>query len=244
MLLLRYIQQNKILIKFNLIKIKMYEMYDVDINSIQKEVKDFSKKVDNINTDGDLNEVKVRMDELEDEYNELIKNMDECESDLSENNSSSLLNKLSQYKEDLEIARKKLLQKKETWQTKNSYELLKQGQLTGYEKVKAERDVIMDGHKEIDNQGLMVNDIGKLVKDSNKNLSNINNDLNNQGQRINNIQVKTTNMDNTADKTSKIMDKIEKRERTSKIVGIIAIIVVGLADIGILVGKLIKLANK
>ena len=219
-------------------------MYDVDINSIIKEVKDFSKKVNNSNTDGDLNEVKVRMDELEDEYNELIKNMDECESDLSENNSSSLLNKLSQYKEDLEIARKKLLQKKETWQTKNSYELLKQGQLTGYEKVKAERDVIMDGHKEIDNQGLMVNDIGKLVKDSNKNLSNINNDLNNQGQRINNIQVKTTNMDNTADKTSKIMSKIEKRERTSKIVGIIAIIVVGLADIGILVGKLIKLANK
>ena len=219
-------------------------MYDVDINSIIKEVKDFSKKVNNINTDGDLNEVKVRMDELEDEYNELIKNMDECESDLSENNSSSLLNKLSQYKEDLEIARKKLLQKKETWQTKNSYELLKQGQLTGYEKVKAERDVIMEGHKKVDNQGLMVNDIGKLVKDSNKNLSNINNDLNNQGQRINNIQVKTTNMDNTADKTSKIMSKIEKRERTSKVVGIIAIIVVGLADIGILVGKLIKLANK
>ena len=219
-------------------------MYDVDINSIIKEVKDFSKKVNNINTDGDLNEVKVRMDELEDEYNELIKNMDECESDLSENNSSSLLNKLSQYKEDLEIARKKLLQKKETWQTKNSYELLKQGQLTGYEKVKAERDVIMEGHKKVDNQGLLVNDIGKLVKDSNKNLSNINNDLNNQGQRINNIQVKTTNMDNTADKTSKIMSKIEKRERTSKIVGIIAIIVVGLADIGILVGKLIKLANK
>ena len=219
-------------------------MYDVDINSIIKEVKDFSKKVNNINTDGDLNEVKVRMDELEDEYNELIKNMDECESDLSENNSSSLLNKLSQYKEDLEIARKKLLQKKETWQTKNSYELLKQGQLTGYEKVKAERDVIMDGHKEIDNQGLMVNEIKNFVIGSNDNLSNINNDLNNQGQRINNIQVKTTNMDNTADKTSKIMDKIEKRERTSKIVGIIAIIVVGLADIGILVGKLIKLANK
>ena len=219
-------------------------MYDVDINSIIKEVKDFSKKVNNINTDGDLNEVKVRMDELEDEYNELIKNMDECESDLSENNSSSLLNKLSQYKEDLDIARKKLLQKKETWQTKNSYELLKQGQLTGYEKVKAERDVIMDGHKEIDNQGLMVNEIKNFVIGSNDNLSNINNDLNNQVQIINNIQQKTTNMDKTVDKTSKIMSKIEKRERTSKVVGIIAIIVVGLADIGILVGKLIKLANK
>ena len=219
-------------------------MYDVDINSIIKEVKDFSKKVNNINTDGDLNEVKVRMDELEDEYNELIKNMDECESDLSENNSSSLLNKLSQYKEDLDIARKKLLQKKETWQTKNSYELLKQGQLTGYEKVKAERDVIMDGHKEIDNQGLMVNEIKNFVIGSNDNLSNINNDLNNQVQIINNIQEKTTNMDKTVDKTSKIMSKIEKRERTSKVVGIIAIIVVGLADIGILVGKLIKLANK
>ena len=219
-------------------------MYDVDINSIIKEVKDFSKKVNNINTDGDLNEVKVRIKELEDEYNELIKNIDECESDSSENKSSFLVNKLSQYKEDLEIARKKLLQKKETWQTKNSYELLKQGQLTGYEKVKAERDVIMEGHKKVDNQGLLVNDIGKLVKDSNKNLSNINNDLNNQGQRINNIQEKTTNMDKTVDKTSKVMSKIEKRERTSKIVGIIAIIVVGLADIGILVGKLIKLANK
>ena len=219
-------------------------MYDVDINSIIKEVKDFSKKVNNINTDGDLNEVKVRMDELEDEYNELIKNMDECESDLSENNSSSLLNKLSQYKEDLDIARKKLLQKKETWQTKNSYELLKQGQLTGYEKVKAERDVIMDGHKEIDNQGLMVNEIKNFVIGSNDNLSNINNDLNNQVHIINNIQEKTTNMDKTVDKTSKIMSKIEKRERTSKVVGIIAIIVVGLADIGILVGKLIKLANK
>ena len=221
-------------------------MEDDDINSISRDVEKFTRLVNNISTDDDTYQVKSQIEELETMYERIITNMDEFDTDLysSDSNKKPLINKLSEFKSDLEIAKNKLNEKKNVWQNQHNYELLKAGQLTGYEKVKAERDVIMEGHKKVDNQGLMINDIGKMVKDSNKNLSNINNDLNNQGQRINNIQEKTTNMDKTVDKTSKVMSKIEKRERTSKIVGIIAIIVVGLADIGILVGKLIKLANK
>ena len=209
------------------------------VNNIAKEVKEFERQVNNINLEADLSEVQVRIKELEDEYNDLSKKIDECESDLTQD-TGSLLNKLNLYREDLEIAKKKLNKKKETWSSKHSLELLQLGKLKGGERIKAQRDVIMDQHKEIDYQGDMVDGIGKNVKEANQNLININKELNNQGQLINNVQEKTDNMSNTADQTEKVMSTIERRAYWAKVAGVIAIIVVGLADIVILIVKLVK----
>ena len=119
-------------------------------------------------------------------------------------------------------------------------ELLQQGKLKGVERIKAQRDIIMDQHKEIDYQGEIINGIGANVREANNNLTNINKELNNQGNSINNIQEKINNTENTTDKTGHIMSQIEKRAYYAKIAGIIAIIVLGIADIIILIVKLVK----
>ena len=217
-------------------------MDDDDINSISRDVEKFTRLVNNISTDDDTYQVKSQIEELETMYERIITNMDEFDTDLysSDSNKKPLINKLSEFKSDLERAKNKLNEKKNVWQNQHNYELLKAGQLTGYEKVKAERDIIMDQHKETDFQGELIKDIGEKVLDANKNLEGINQELNSQGNQIINVHEKTNNMEGTVDKTGKVMSKIEWRHKCAKVAGLIAIIVCGLADIAILIVKLIK----
>ena len=58
---------------------------------------------------------------------------------------------------------------------------------TSDEKVKAERDVILDQHKDADFQGDMIKDIGNNIKGANNNLVGINADLKQQGEKITNV---------------------------------------------------------
>ena len=217
-------------------------MDDDDINSISRDVEKFTRLVNNISTDDDTYQVKSQIEELEKMYEGIITNMDEFDEDLysSESNKKPLINKLTQFKSDLEIAKNKLNEKKNVWQNQHNFELLKEGQLTGYEKVKAERDIIMDQHKETDYQGELIKNIGQNVLSANKNLEGINQELNQQGDKIINVQEKTNNMEGTVNKTGDVMSKIEWRNKCGKVAGIIAIIVVGLADIAILIIKLVK----
>ena len=217
-------------------------MDDDDINSISREVEKFTRLVNNISTDDDTYQVKSQIEELETMYERIITNMDEFDTDLysSDSNKKPLINKLSEFKSDLEIAKNKLNEKKNVWQNQHNYELLKEGKLTGYEKVKAERDIIMDQHKETDFQGELIKDIGEKVLGANKNLEGINQELNQQGEKIINVKEKTNNMEGTVNQTGNVMSKIEWRHKCQKVAGLIAIIVVGLADIAILIAKLVK----
>ena len=212
---------------------------DDDINAISRDVEKFTRLVNNISLDDDTYQVKSQIEELEQMYERINTNMDEFDADL-DSNKKPLLNKLSEFKSDLEIAKNKLNEKKNVWQNQHNLELLKEGQLTGYQKVKAERDIIMDQHKETDYQGEVIKSIGENIIDANKNLVGINQELNQQGDKMVNIQKTTNDMEGTVHKTGDVMSKIEWRNKCAKVVGIIAIIVVGLADIAILIFKLVK----
>ena len=214
-------------------------MDDDDINAISRDVEKFTRLVNNISLDDDTYQVKSQIEELEQMYERINTNMDEFDADL-DSNKKPLLNKLSEFKSDLEIAKNKLNEKKNVWQNQHNLELLKEGQLTGYQKVKAERDIIMDQHKETDYQGEVIKSIGENIIDANKNLVGINQELNQQGDKMVNIQKTTNDMEGTVHKTGDVMSKIEWRNKCAKVVGIIAIIVVGLADIAILIFKLVK----
>ena len=96
----------------------------------------------------------------------------------------------------------------------------------------------MDQHKETDYQGEVIKSIGENIIGANKNLVGINSELKQQGEKMNNIQEKTTNMHGKVKNTDSVMSKIEWRQKCAKVVGLIAIIVVGLADIAILIIKL------
>jgi len=217
-------------------------MFDSDIKAIGNNVEKFVKKVNNLNVNDDAYQLKNDIEELEGMYNELNSQMEDCDNDLkdsSDSNTKPLINKLTQFKTDLDIAKNKLNSKKNAWQTNYNLELLKEGKLSGYDKKKAERDIIIDQHKETDFQGELIKGIGESIKGSNQNMENINAELKQQGEQIINLQGTTTGISGKVSNTERVMTKIERRQVCGKVIGAIAIIVVGLADIAILVIKLI-----
>ena len=216
-------------------------MFDSDIKTIGNSVEKFVKKVNNLNVNDDVYQIKNDIEELEGMYNDLNSQMDDCDNDLkdsSDSNTKPLINKLTQFRSDLDIAKNKLNSKKNSWQTNYNLEMLKEGKLSGYDKKKAERDIIIDQHKETDYQGDLIKGIGEHIKGSNQNMENINAELKQQGEQIINLQGTTTGISGKVSNTERVMTKIERRQVCGKVIGAIAIIVVGLADIAILVIKL------
>ena len=217
-------------------------MFDSDIKTIGNSVEKFVKKVNNLNVNDDVYQIKNDIEELEGMYNDLNSQMDDCDNDLkdsSDSNTKPLINKLTQFRSDLDIAKNKLNTKKNSWQTNYNLEMLKEGKLSGFDKKKAERDIIIDQHKETDYQGDLIKGIGEHIKGSNQNMENINAELKQQGEQIINLQGATTGIAGKVSNTERVMTKIERRQVCGKVIGAIAIIVVGLADIAILVIKLV-----
>jgi chromosome segregation ATPase len=217
-------------------------MFDSDIKTIGNSVEKFVKKVNNLNVNDDVYQIKNDIEELEGMYNDLNSQMDDCDNDLkdsSDSNTKPLINKLTQFRSDLDIAKNKLNSKKNSWQTNYNLEMLKEGKLSGYDKKKAERDIIIDQHKETDYQGDLIKGIGEHIKGSNQNMENINAELKQQGEQIINLQGATTGISGKVSNTERVMTKIERRQVCGKVIGAIAIIAVGLADIAILVIKLV-----
>ena len=217
-------------------------MFDNDIKTIGNSVEKFVKKVNNLNVNDDVYQIKNDIEELEGMYNDLNSQMDDCDNDLkdsSDSNTKPLINKLTQFRSDLDIAKNKLNSKKNSWQTNYNLEMLKEGKLSGFDKKKTERDIIIDQHKETDSQGDLIKGIGEHIKGSNQNMENINAELKQQGEQIINLQGTTTGISGKVSNTERVMSKIERRQVCGKVIGAIAIIVVGLADIAILVIKLV-----
>ena len=75
----------------------------------------------------------------------------------------------------------------------------------------------------------------KMVLDANKNLEGINTELKQQGEQIVNVKGTTANISSKVSTTDRVMTKMERRQTCGKVVGIIGIVVVGLADIALLV---------
>ena len=216
-------------------------MFDSDIKSLGYDVEKFVKKVNNINLDDDVYQLKDEFEKLDATYDDLINKMEDYDNDLKESSGSNtkpLINKISQYRSDVEIAKNKLNEKKNSWKTQYNLEQLKEGNLTGYEKKKAERDIIMDQHKETDFQGELIIGIGEKIKGANKNLEGINTELKQQGEQIVNVKGTTANISSKVSTTDRVMTKMERRQTCGKVVGIIGIVVVGLADIALLVIKI------
>ena len=104
-------------------------------------------------------------------------------------------------------------------------------ELEGVDRMKTEREILLDNQKEVDNQGLIIDNIQENVKAVGVNLANINTDLEVQGEKMDRIQDKVLQTEDEVKKTGKIMNKIERRHNCMKIVTLIAIILFALFDI-------------
>ena len=220
-------------------------MVDNDsIKNLQFQITNFDKKISNINLQENANSNKYVFDELDQMYKKLYDKIEDYDNELQDSsmtsNTKPLISKLSQIKSDLEISRNKLNEKKNRWKTQYNIELLKEGKLTGADKFKTERDMILDQHKETDSQGGIVDSIASNIKDTNKNLEGINAELKNQGDQMNRIQDHAMGAESQVKQTEKIMTKMERRQKRMKICGALAVIILGLFDIVWLIYWLIK----
>ena len=223
-------------------------MVDSDVKSLGIQVEQFDKRVNNLNPQGDVYQNEREIKELETILSKLNTKIDECDGDIQDSSNQSnrkpLLNKLSQYKSDLEIAKNKLNEKKNTWKNAKNIELLKEGKLTGSDKIKTERDMLMNQHKETDYQGEIIDSIASNIKGANTNLVGINTELKNQGEQMNRIQDHALNAEAEVKQTEKIMTKMERRQKCMKIIGGLAVVVFGIFDVFWLIFFIIKKINK
>ena len=90
--------------------------------------------------------------------------------------------------------------------------------------------MILEQHKETDYHGNIINSIASNIKDTNRNLEGINTELKNQGDQMNRIHDHAMNANTQVMQTEKIMTKMERRQKCMKIIGGIAVVVLGLAD--------------
>lgn len=191
--------------------------------------------VDNLNPSGDLYEVQNKIKDLDKFIENMKQEFENIESEINDSSSVSntkpLLNKLSSYKSDLEICENKLNKKREQWKDAERMNRFAKGELTGSERYKTEREMILDQHKETDIQGEMINSIATNIKSANQNLTNINTELNEQGDQINRVQKKVLDEETQVKQTDRIMTGMERRQKCMKVVGGIAVVLFGIFDI-------------
>ena len=210
-----------------------------DLKSLGNDIERLKKRIENLDENGDVYQNKNDIETYEKNYNRLTERLN----DITEGESNlekPLISKVNQMKSDLEIILNLLNRKKEGINKKYNFELLKNGELTGADKIKTERDMIMDQHKQIDHQGDMIDSIGSNIKDANNNLANVNTELKNQGEQINRIQDHVANAESEVKQTEKIMTRMERRQKCMKIVGGCAVVILGIFDVFWLVFWLIK----
>ena len=155
-------------------------------------------------------------------------------------NKKPLINRLSQSKTDLDIAKRKLNEKKSQWQTKYNIELLKAGQLQGADRMKTEKDMILEQHRETDIQGDMINEIANNVKGANENLVGINSELRNQGEQIQRIHNTALDAQKDVNQADKQINQMTKRQKCMKVTAGLAIVLMAILDVFLVIFMVLK----
>jgi chromosome segregation ATPase len=214
-----------------------------DLKSLSNDIERLKARIERLDENGDVYQNKNDIETYEKNYNRLYEKLN----DITEGDSNlekPLISKVNQCKSDLEIISNLLNRKKEAIKKKYNIELLKGGELSGADKIKTERDMIMDQHKETDYQGNMIDSIASNIKSANNNLTNINTELKNQGEQMNRIHDHVANAESEVKQTEKIMTRMERRQKCMKIVGGCAVVILGIFDVFWLVFWLIKYFGK
>ena len=206
---------------------------DKEIKKIQLDLDDLMLSIDKTldednvyDIERSIQEFNANYDKIDDRYSRLKDEIDE-----QPEYEKPLINKLKMIQSDMSKCKKKINEKEnklDKIKRKNQYY---NGELEGADRMKTEKEILLENQKNVDNQGLMINSIQQNVKEAGTNLLNINTELNSQGQKMNRIQDKVLETEEHVKKSGKIIGKMEKRNFCMKVVTIIAIIVFGLLDI-------------
>ena len=215
----------------------------MSIDTVKSRVNSIKNDLEELSTINELYEAEQKLKEIGEKIRKANSEIEDINSDES-SYKKPLLNSLKSYEKDLRIYEGKYQNQVQYWEKKRRQEDLVRGNLTGADAMKAQREMGLDNIKEVDNQGLMIDSIGENIKSANVNLTNINNDLQNQGEQMNRIQDHTNEIDSQVKQTGKIMTKMEGRAKCIQILAFLAVILVGLADVGLAIAYIIKIIPK
>ena len=215
----------------------------MSIDTVKSRVNSIKNDLEELSTINELYEAEQKLKEIGEKIRKANSEIEDINSDES-SYKKPLLNSLKSYEKDLRIYEGKYQNQVQYWEKKRRQEDLVRGNLTGADAMKAQREMGLDNIKEVDNQGLMINSIGENIKGANANLTNINNELQNQGEQMNRIQDHTNEIDSQVKQTGKIMTKMEGRAKCIQILAFLAVILVGLADVGLAIAYIIKIIPK
>ena len=159
---------------------------DKEIKKIQLDLDDLLISVDNIddeqediyNIERSIQEYNANYDKLDDRYSKIKEELEE-----EPDNEKPLINKLKSIKNDMEKCKRKLNEKEKKLDQLKRVSKFYDGELEGVERMKTEREILLDNQRNVDNQGLMIDSIQKNVRDAGTNLQNINTELDSQGQK-------------------------------------------------------------
>lgn len=211
---------------------------DSSIEKLNNRLNSFNPSEGTYENENKVKEIEQMISNIENQIEELDI---EINDDQKLSSQRPLINKMNKVKEELEISKNKFKRKKEAFKSAQNIELLKEGKLTGADKTKAERDMIIDLNKETDLQGNIIESIGNNIKDANRNLVNINDELHSQGDQINRINDHVQNANQEVKATNKIMTNMEKRAACMKVLGIITIIIFTIFNLVLFTYKLINI---
>jgi chromosome segregation ATPase len=219
---------------------------DKEIKKIQLDIDELLISIRNADDDKDdiydlernIKKFNANYDEIEDRFSKLKEDLED-----QPDYKKPLIGKLNSIEQDMKTCKEKLTEKENLLINKKKKDQFYNGELEGVERIKTERNILLENQKKVDHHGLIINSIQENVKEAGVNLNNINAELDYQGQKMDRIQEKVIETEEEVKKTSKEMHKLERRDSCAKALTLIAIILFGLFDlalIGVLVYNLIK----
>lgn len=214
-----------------------------DIKEIESILKDLKEQVDTHIVKSDDFEEKRILDQINKELKDVdkkISDLNDTLGDMPDSNARPLINKSDSLHSDYTIIKNKYNKFFEMWNRKDQQRRLRAGELTGVDAKKATRDALMDQHKEIDTQGVMIKEIGKNVVGINDNLVTVHTELKKQDEQLGQIKDMTVAGQASLERVDKRITDMTYRQKCMKIIMGICVVVFGLFDVAWLIFWLVK----
>ena len=207
---------------------------DKEIKKIQLDLDELLANIDNIDDNEDINNMERNIQDFHDNYENLDSRISRIKDEMDDEPDieKPLINKLKSIANDMDKFKRKLEEKNNKLDKLKRTSQYFDGNLEGVEKKKAEREILLDQHKEIDNQGELIDSIHNNVKVAGSNLNNINTELDNQGERMERIHDVVLNTNQKVKKTGKVLSTMERRSKCMKVVALFAIVLLAIVDAG------------
>ena len=195
--------------------------------TFKNQVDDLRSKIIELKTVSELEEALRLIKNINKKIDILKKEFEQAE---PENLEQPLLKSIKNDKNDFELLKNEFQKKEDEWLKKKREKDYYNRDLNETDSKKAQKEIVLDQHKQIDNQGIIIESIAENVKGANENLKNVNAELNDQNEQIDRIQEKTYDTEKIVVQTGKKFRGMERRAKCMQYLMCITVFVLGIFD--------------